>query len=273
MGSQSFTRLEHWVGHLLATGKYAFSWEELKQNMPHSTTDALKQSLNREVRKNNILSIHKGYYIIIPPSYKARGILPPTQFIDGLMHFLKRPYYVGLLSAASMHGAAHQQPQEFFVVTELPVLRPTRKKGIKVNYLSKKNFPKSFIQQKNTETGFIKVSSPLLTAVDLIQYNHHIGGINRSAVVLHELMEVVGKEDFTNELLEYVPVSVMQRLGYLLEYKVEYVEWADTLFRLLDKKGVKLFRTPLKTGSSESGYSADNRWKVLVNVNVEVETD
>jgi len=41
----------------------------------------------------------------------------------------------------------------------------------------------------------------------------------------------------------------------------------------LDKKGVKLFRTPLKTGSSESGYSADNRWKVLVNVNVEVETD
>ncbi|MBP3193485.1 type IV toxin-antitoxin system AbiEi family antitoxin domain-containing protein [Natronogracilivirga saccharolytica] len=271
MGSQSFTRLEHWVGHLLATGKYAFSWEELKQNMPHSTTDALKQSLNREVRKNNILSIHKGYYIIIPPSYKARGILPPTQFIDGLMHFLKRPYYVGLLSAASMHGAAHQQPQEFFVVTELPVLRPTRKKGIKVNYLSKKNFPKSFIQQINTETGFIKVSSPLLTAVDLIQYNHHIGGINRSAVVLHELMEVVGKEDFTNELLEYVPVSVMQRLGYLLEYKVEYVEWADTLFRLLDKKGVKLFRTPLKTGSSESGYSADNRWKVLVNVDVETD--
>lgn len=33
------------------------------------------------------------------------------------MKFLGQPYYVGLLSAAALHGAAHHQPQEFQVVT------------------------------------------------------------------------------------------------------------------------------------------------------------
>ena len=44
-------------------------------------------------------------------------------WIDDLMRFHHVPYYVGLLSAAALHGAAHQQPQEFQVVSGA-VLRP-----------------------------------------------------------------------------------------------------------------------------------------------------
>ncbi|NGM73129.1 hypothetical protein G5B32_07720 [Sphingobacterium sp. SGL-16] len=65
------------------------------------------------------------------------------------MKFLERPYYAGLLNAASFHGAAHQQPQEFFVFTNFPTLRPTSKKGIKINYISKsKSLPHSLRKEK-----------------------------------------------------------------------------------------------------------------------------
>jgi hypothetical protein len=51
--------------------------------------------------------------------------------MDGFMTFLNRPYYLTLLNATAFHGASHQQPQEFIVVTDFPVLRPTQKEGLK----------------------------------------------------------------------------------------------------------------------------------------------
>src|SRR5690606_8775061 len=111
--------------------------------------------------------IHKGYYLIINPQYASRGILPPSLFMDGLMKFLGRPYYVGLLNAASFHGAAHQQPQEYFVFTDFPALRTNKKRGVRINYISKKKIPAEFLEKKKTETGFIHISNPALTAIDL----------------------------------------------------------------------------------------------------------
>jgi hypothetical protein len=51
------------------------------------------------------------------------------------MKYLGREYYVGLLNAAALHGSAHQQPQEFTVITNTSNLRNTLKKGIKINSL------------------------------------------------------------------------------------------------------------------------------------------
>ena len=50
------------------------------------------------------------------------------------MEFIAKPYYVGLLSAAALYGVAHQQPQEFFIITTTKQLA-TQKKGIPVKFL------------------------------------------------------------------------------------------------------------------------------------------
>ncbi|MEF8985500.1 MAG: type IV toxin-antitoxin system AbiEi family antitoxin [Bacteroidales bacterium] len=68
----------------------------------------------------------------MPPEYSSRGVLPPVLFIHQLMQYIGKSYYIGLLSAAALHGAAHQQPQEFFVVTSSKQA-PTKKKGLKIN--------------------------------------------------------------------------------------------------------------------------------------------
>ena len=46
------------------------------------------------------------------------GAPPPSWYIDDLMRNEGRPYYVGLLSAAELHGASHQAVMEFQVVTD-----------------------------------------------------------------------------------------------------------------------------------------------------------
>ena len=131
ISANNYNRLENWVNQCLSRGKFSFSLNEIKDAFPNDSSITMKFRLNRLVRKEKVVSIFKGYYVIVPPQYSSKGILPPAMFIDGLMKFLERKYYVALLSAAALHGSAHQQPQEYFIVTEYPVLRATSKRGIK----------------------------------------------------------------------------------------------------------------------------------------------
>jgi predicted transcriptional regulator of viral defense system len=262
--------LEQWVNDQLSKGKFSFSLDTLRKAFPEQTAVAIKSSLLRLVAKGNILSIHKGYYLIIPPQYKSKGILPPVLYLDALMKELKRPYYLALLNAAAYHGASHQQPQEFFVVTGFPVLRPTIKKGLKINYISKNEIPTALLEKQKTEAGYVNIANPILTATDLVQYAKRVGGITRVAELLNELGEEIKPTDFIAELIEYVPVSVLQRLGYLLDKILHNDSLANALEKMIQQKEITLFRTPLKASASIKGMPVDERWSVIVNTQIEL---
>jgi len=184
---------------------------------------------------------------------------------------LQRPYYVALLNAAALHGASHQQPQEYFVMTDFPVLRPTQKRGIKINYISIKELPVSLIEKRKTEAGYLNISNAALTAGDLIQFEKRIGGLNRAATVLNELAEVIKTNDFNYSLLNHVHVTVLQRLGYLLENACLHTELADALFEAMMREEMSLFRIPLKASKETKSFSSNNRWKVIVNTEIELD--
>jgi predicted transcriptional regulator of viral defense system len=260
-----------WTEHLLAIGRHAFTLNEVKEVFSSRSDEAIKLSLNRLSKKGKILSIHQGYYIIVPPQYARRGILPPDHFVDGLMRYLSRPYYVGLLSAAALHGAAHQQPQEYFVVTNFPAMRPTEKKNIKINYISKKEIEDSLLEQRKTATGYLRVSSPELTATDLIQFEERVGGLNRAATVISELAEEVKPDRLSTDFVEAVPVTVVQRLGFLLDVVLEERTLADRLYEVGQQAELTFYRIPLKPSQAVKGYSSDPRWKVIVNTEIEID--
>lgn len=264
-------KLHTWVENLQSKGKYAFSLSLLHNELPSYSAIAIKRALNRLTKTGKIFSIHKGYYLIIPPQYKSKGILPPSLYLDAFMQELKRPYYLALLNAAAYHGASHQQPQEFFVVTIFPVLRTTQKKGLKVNYISKKQLPEKLLDTKKTEAGYLKISSPILTATDLIQFEKRVGGMNRVATVLNELIEVINPQDFNNYLVENVPVTALQRFGYLLDKVFENNSLADALYQLLQTQNIVLYRIPLKASKTTKGFSSDEKWKVIVNTVIEID--
>jgi predicted transcriptional regulator of viral defense system len=262
--------MSNWVENLASRGRHSFSLNEVRNAFAGDTETAIKQKLTRLAGKGKIISIHKGYYLIITPQYAYRGILPPMLFIDGLMKFLERPYYVALLNAASFYGAAHQQPQEFFVVTNFPALRPTGKKGIRINYVSKKNVVEQYLEKKKTENGFINISNAALTAIDLVQHDKRIGGLNRAATVLTELAEAIAPELITVSFLQAVPVTAIQRLGFLLEIILKQ-DIGKCFYEVSQKAKLDFFPIPLKTSVIKKGYPLNERWKVIVNTEIEID--
>lgn len=262
-------RLLAWIELLLARGVFSFSIELARSELSNYTEVALRRALSRLSAKGKILSVYKGYYLILPPQFSFKGILPPTLFLDAFFRYLKRPYYISLLSAAVYHGAAHQKPQEYFVMTSFPPMRATQKKGLKINYISIDEIPENLIEKRKTEAGYLNISTPILTAADLVQFEKRIGGLSRTATLLNELMEVIGQSDFSAEFLSFTPATVLQRLGYLLEYVCLNIKLSDALFAALVEQNIRLYRIPLKSSRQAKGYSSENRWKVIVNVEID----
>lgn len=263
--------LLNWIEQIQSKGRNSFSLEELKKAPVSHSGVGIERALDRLLAKKKIVSVHKGYYVIISPEHSAKGILPPYLFIDELMKFLHRKYYVGLLSAAAIHGAAHQQPQEFFVVTELPALRPMSKRGLKINYVSKKKINLAFIEKRKTEVGYINISSPALTAFDLMRFEHRIGGLNRVAEILSELVEEMKSDMWDRALLRSASNYSIQRLGYLLENVLGKKKHADYLYDTCREMNMKFYRAALKSKADTKGLSQDTRWKIVPNIAIEID--
>jgi len=259
-----------WIEKLQSRGKIAFSYNEVITDFPEKSENAIIQSLSRLSKRGRVVPIYKGFYLIIPPEYYAREILPPILFIDYLMEFLAKPYYVGLLSAAALYGAAHQQPQEFFVITNTKQLA-TQKKGIKINYVIKKMIPVEFLDKRKTETGYVKVSSPELTAFDLVYYNNRIGGLNRTCAVLNELTESINPKKLEHDLLKLFSVATIQRLGYIFDSVLNEDHIANKLWKASQDLNMKFFRQPLNTFKKSSGYITDPRWKIVINTEIDID--
>lgn len=264
-------RVEKWIDKQIAYGRNAFSLERAENELPQYSETAIKRSLNRLSRKGKIVSAHKGYYVIVTPQYSSRGILPPALFIDGLMRYLERPYYIGLLSAASFYGAAHQVPQEFFVFTTFPAMRPTVKKGTKINYITRREIPTNLLEERKTETGTVKISSPELTAADLLQHSKRIGGLNRVVEVLSELTDAIRIEKLNKEFIQFVPAAVIQRLGYLLETVIGAETIAEALYRSADLNLENFFPVPLSPTGRKRGFPVETRWNIIVNESIDSE--
>ncbi len=261
--------LAEWADSLMAKGKQAFTIDEVRTAFPMFSDANTKLALNRLFKKGKAISIHKGYYLLITPQYQSRGILPPAVYLDGLMKYLQRPYYLGLLNAAAFYGAAHQQPQEFFVFTIFPQLREVNKKGIKVNYISIDQIKETLLESRKTESGYLKISSPELTAVDLIRFEKRIGGLSRAATVLNDLADEIKIERINSVFLKQVHFISLQRLGYILDKVLRKTEIAAHLYDLCVKEEIKFYRKPLLASGGTKGFPSDEKWKVIINTDIE----
>ena len=259
----------HYAEQRLASGKLYFTLEDLKHEFSAYSDAALMLALNRLIKKGKVVSIHKGFYLIIPPDRLSKGILPPSLFIDSLMSYLNRPYYVGLLSASAFYGASHQQVQEYFVFINKPPLRSKNKKGLKLNFVIKSNIPSVGVIKRKTETGYINISSAELTAIDLVQYQRNVGGINRVVSVLSELVDEMEASKLSSILKsETISVAPLQRLGFILD-KLNEKELAEEVFNSIASR--RKVKVPLKVEADKKGFHYNKRWKVIENVNLDLE--
>ena len=194
------------------------------------------------------------------------GTLPVELYIDNLMKYLGRRYYVGLFSAAMLHGAAHQQPQEFFIIIESPNLRKIKKGQLAINFSEKGKFPFFGIEERKTDTGYMKVSGKELTFFDLIYFEKILGGYNRITSMLADLTDGIRKSKFREVLENDFPLTVYQRAGYILEHIIRDEKLAGIVKERLAKENV---RSTLLAPFGEKVGAVESRWKVQVNIEIE----
>jgi len=264
-GTIIFNTLEELVNEIRANGRYAFSVDEAKNRL-HLSDKALYQASFRLKNKNKIAQIRRGYFAIITPEYSKQGMLPPNLFIDDLMSYIGKRYYVGLFSAAALYGAAHQQPMEYYVITEKPALRNIRNSKLTINFYVKETWLETEVIQKKTDAGYLNVSTPELTALDLLTYGNF--GISRILTILEELSEEMKLSDLAKTARSYPVTSSVQRLGYLLDKQIGNDKLSSGLKKVL--KDRKIHTVPLLKNGGNKGKT-DLDWKV--NINIEVEGD
>lgn len=263
--------VREWVKKREINGGSTFSFEELRSAFAYSSEQVIKNELYRLKIRNTILPVYKGFYVIIPVQYAAKNIVPPIYYIEQLMAFLKKPYYICLLNAAELLGAAHQRPQKFSVMTIFPKATVSESKNDLLNWVYRKHIPSTLLETKNSETGTITFSNPELTAIDLVQYEQYVGGLSRVSTVLSELIEKTDFSHAAENLFDYTTIATIQRLGYILERILDEQEQADILYNQLQMYGKRLNYVPLSPRPSQKGDNVDIRWKI--NINIEIEPD
>lgn len=259
-------RLSALLDALQERGRYTFTRAEALKEL-RSTSEALEVAARRLAAKGRLAMPRRGFYVIVPAEYRSAGAPPPDWFIDDLMRFVGRPYYVGLLSAAALHGAAHHQPQEFQVLTDAP-LRPARAGRVRLRFFSKATAGGTPTVAVKTQTGAMKVSTPEATAIDLVRYVEGAGQLGNVATVLSDLGERLDGRKLLAAASEGVELPTLQRLGHLLE-----AVGAGSVARPLQRwvAGRRPRRVLLRPSGPGPILNEDRRWLVGVNESVEVE--
>lgn len=255
--------LAPFIQDLASKGCSCFSFEDVEK-LKSSTPIAIKAALRRLQKKGEIAMPYRGFYVIVPPEYRAAGCLPPEQFIPDLMDKLGEVYYTGLLSAAEYHGAAHQRPQVFQVVVANS-RRPIKCGNVQVEFILRKNAAKIPTELRNTPAGELKIATPEATALDLVGYVGRCAGLDNVATVLTELAEKINAGRLL-AITELSPIAWVQRLGYLLEFVGAHEIAAGIAGYIKEKQPV---RTPLAPTLSIKGARMESRWRVFVNARVE----
>jgi len=247
---------------LVNDNKYTFTLTELKERF-HLSDKSLLQALYRYKKNRKIVQIRKEFYGILVPRVTMNGRLSHFDFLDDLMNSLDKNYYVALLNAAALYGAAHQQPQVVYVFSAPPI--PRNIKSSNLFFLSKSNLHHEFIVQKKTQTGFINVSSPELTALDLCAYIWKFG-VNRVTTVLIELYEEMKPSLLKKVAKRYENVSSLQRLGYILENFTENEKLTNAVYSVFLTK--KTHYIPLSPKKEKKG-EYNHKWKIIINMQIE----
>ncbi|MCP3938819.1 MAG: hypothetical protein GY708_26015 [Actinomycetia bacterium] len=224
------------------------------------------KSLERAREAGKLISVTKGGWVPVPPEHRSAGAPPASHYIDQLMSYLGHSYYVGLLSAAAIHGASHQSPMVFQIVTPAR-LRERRVGRSRIQFLQREGTAGRPMRQHKVPTGRIWVSTPEVTVFDLIESPRESGGLSNVATIIGDLLYDNRLDpQALADLASLYPTAVAQRAGYLVDLMSKETDMdMDTEALQRAVQGCR-YR---ELSPSHGGGKHDERWHVMVNTAIE----
>jgi predicted transcriptional regulator of viral defense system len=198
---------------LISEGRYWISASEAAQLAGVPVTHVYP-GLERLRRRGAIFSPTRGLYVVVPPEYRSWRVLPGELFIDAMMQTLGRGYYVSLLTAAAMHGAAHQAPQVFQVMVDRHVADRDIER-VKLRFYANDYLDQMAVQERQVDTGPVRLATRETTVLDLVAHPDAASGLSSIATVIAE----IGDLDIPvlAQLASVRSRSIARRLGWLLD--------------------------------------------------------
>lgn len=258
-------RIPDLIDELQAKGKYSFALSELVRTSGVSEMTARK-AVQRLQERRRIARVWQDFWVIVPLEYSSRGMLPPEWFIDDLMRHVGSDYCVGLLSAAALHGAAHQQPQVFQVLVP-GVLRSVRRHGVHIRFYTRKCSAERVLERKKTTTGYLVCTRAELTLIHLVAFVNECGGIHNVYSVIDELAESLDSNLLKEASAIEPRTPVLQRAGWMLE-QLGHERAANDVFEVLSGR---IFRHVALSTSVPADGAKSGRWKIIENMMPEKE--
>lgn len=246
---------------LLAQGRHTASTEELLE-LTGVDRATLHGGLHRLRQSGSIVSPARGLYAVVPAQYHAWGSPPADWFIDAMMAHLGRRYYIALLTAAAMHGAAHQAPQTFQVITDKHV--PDRELGRnRLRFYTSNHMNDAPTERRTGPSGYLQLATRETTAIDLVEHPRQSGGLSNVATVLIELGALDGA--ILGRVAAPRGKAAARRLGWLLESHRPDVSLDALRLLARPEQGTP---TLLSAGGPARG-PRDRRWGLRINTDVQ----
>lgn len=263
--------LSEWIEKREMRGFPTFSYKDVCESFPALSAGVLSNELYRLKRLRRIQSVHKGFYTVVPVRFKDRGIVPPYNYVGQLMAYLEKPYYISLLSAGVLHGAAHQRPQRLSIITIPPRISFGINGNSQLAWGYRREIPQEFLCRTNSDTGVILYSCAELTAIDLVQYCHLAGGLSVVATVMEELTEKTDFGKYGDRLVKITTLPTLQRIGYLLDVILDNQKQAESVDGILQPYRKELKYRPLATGRPLDNAEKYPKWKIIANQKVDLD--
>jgi predicted transcriptional regulator of viral defense system len=249
--------------HFLSRGRYSATTQEISALVGVDPAH-LASGMARLRRQRQVFSPARGLYCFVPPEYRSWGVLPGEWFIDDMMRHLGRDYYVALLSAAAIHGAAHHAPQVFQVITAGRVADRDIHR-VRLRFITDRGLSEAATEERAVPSGRIRLATREQTALDLVTHPHDSGGWDNVATVLAELDQLDGAQ--LARLAKHRPIAVARRLGWLVDRFADQVD-SDPLAILARRPSAP---PTLLEPSAERHGPLDDRWALVINKPVEAE--
>jgi hypothetical protein len=247
-----------YLADLTAQGRYHFTTGDAVCALGQSVA-RVRAALRQLKAEGLVVDPHRSFHVILPPEHRHGGCPPAQDFVPPLMQFLDEPYYVALLSAAAEYGVV-REPHAFQVMA--PQNHPRIDCGeSRVLFSRRKDLDRTPLVERATARGPLHIASPEATALELVGYADHCGGLRSVTEVVSDLAKVVEPGRLTSAAL-LGPIAWAQRLGYLLDL-TDNRQVSNALASLVKELAHDF--APLVRARPKAGASRLARWKLAVN--------
>jgi len=229
--------------------------------------DQVRRRLHAPATRGEWVQPARGLWVPVAPEYRAWGAPPGIELIDVMMRHLGAGYYVGWLTAAAIHGAAHQAPQVFQVAVDRMV-RDRTVGRTRFQFFQRPTAMDLPTIAHPTRSGSARVAIPEVTALDVATNPDLAGGMDNAATVIIELADADGFDIAAlADLAARFPTSSGRRVGYVL---ARFAERDD----LTPLREAVTARSPSPSRLDPTGSPAcrvDEDWNLYLNRDLEPE--